>query len=119
MYLRDAMKDLMAGRSVDDKLIHINHCYDSLRQSIQCRADDTLLYIPYRSRLTGDGQFRRCRDWKALTAWAQEHTACWPTGHCADLEQLAYTYHQITGLKPIESSPPNKNNACRQEALHV
>jgi Mycotoxin biosynthesis protein UstYa len=86
MYLRDAIKDVMTGKNVDDKLIHINHCYDSLRQSIQCRADDTLLYIPYRSRLTGDRQFRRCRDWKALTSWAQEHTACWPTGHCADLE---------------------------------
>ncbi|KAH8703314.1 hypothetical protein BGW36DRAFT_369138 [Talaromyces proteolyticus] len=86
IYLRDAIKDLMANKPVDDKLIHINHCYDSLRQSIQCRADDTPLYIPYRSKLTGDGQFRRCRDWNALTSWAQKNTACWPTGHCADLE---------------------------------
>ncbi|KAF7860759.1 hypothetical protein EAF04_008277 [Stromatinia cepivora] len=85
MYLRDAIKDLRAGKSVDDKLIHLNHCYDALRQEIQCHADDTPLYAPYRSKLTGDGQFRRCRDWKALTAWAQEHSACYPTGHCADL----------------------------------
>ncbi|ESZ91308.1 hypothetical protein SBOR_8307 [Sclerotinia borealis F-4128] len=85
IYLRDVITDLRAGKSVDEKLIHLNHCYDALRQEIQCHADDTPLYAPYRSKLTGNGQFRRCRDWKALTTWAQEHTACYPTGHCADL----------------------------------
>lgn len=86
IYLRETIQDLLAGKSVDHKAVHINHCYDALRQAIQCRADDTPIYIPYRSRLTGDGQYRRCRDWDALEAWAQKHTACWPTGHCADLE---------------------------------
>ncbi|KAF7906113.1 hypothetical protein EAF00_000392 [Botryotinia globosa] len=85
IYLRDTIKSLQAGKSVDKNLIHINHCYDTLRQAIQCRADDTPLYTPYKSRLTGDGQFRLCRDWGALTIWAQDHSACWPTGHCADL----------------------------------
>ena len=87
MYLRDTIKDLMAGEKADDKVIHINHCYDTLRQSIQCHADDTPLYAPYRSRLTGEGQFRLCHDWNGLTKWAREHTACWPTGHCADLQR--------------------------------
>ncbi|KAI9372943.1 hypothetical protein BJX61DRAFT_533578 [Aspergillus egyptiacus] len=90
IYLRDTIQDLLlSGKDVtvsDDRLVHIHHCYDALRQSIQCRADDTPLYIPFRSKRTGDGQLRRCRDWDALTAFAQRHTACWPTGHCADLE---------------------------------
>ena len=86
MYLRNTIHDLMDGRAVSDRLVHINHCYDALRQMIQCHADDTPLYAPYRSRLTGDGQFLRCRNWDALTAWAKRHTACWPTGHCQDLE---------------------------------
>ncbi|KAL4953181.1 hypothetical protein BDW69DRAFT_195030 [Aspergillus filifer] len=91
IYLRDTITDLMAEGKLEvdsdsdhDRLRHINHCYDALRQSIQCRADDTPLYIPYRSKRTGDGQLRRCRDWDALTVWAKRHTACWPTGHCAD-----------------------------------
>ncbi|POS78534.1 hypothetical protein DHEL01_v203066 [Diaporthe helianthi] len=54
MYLREVIQDLMAGKSVDDKAIHINHCYDALRQEIQCRASDYPLYAPYRSKLTGD-----------------------------------------------------------------
>lgn len=78
----------MAGKSVDEKAVHINHCYDALRQEIQCRANDIPLYAPYQSKLTGDGQFRLCRDWDALTEFAKEHTACWPTGHCADLAAL-------------------------------
>ncbi|KAI9148251.1 Phenylalanine aminomutase (L-beta-phenylalanine forming) [Paramyrothecium foliicola] len=86
IYLREVIQDLMAGKSVDGKAIHINHCYDALRQEIQCRASDYPLYAPYQSKLTGDGQFRLCRDWDALTEFAKEHTACWPTGHCADLE---------------------------------
>ncbi|KAL4747570.1 hypothetical protein BDW72DRAFT_209508 [Aspergillus terricola var. indicus] len=90
IYLRNTIKDLMAGEMIDEdndyeRLVHINHCYDALRQSIQCRSDGTPLYIPYRSKRTGDGQLRRCRDWDALTAWARKHTACWPTGHCADM----------------------------------
>ncbi|KAL3463242.1 hypothetical protein BJX64DRAFT_257381 [Aspergillus heterothallicus] len=91
IYLRETIQLLiMSGASLDmiekdhDRLVHINHCYDALRQAIQCRADDTPLYIPYRSKRTGDGQLRRCRDWEALTAWARRHSACWPTGHCAD-----------------------------------
>ncbi|KAH8653081.1 hypothetical protein BGZ60DRAFT_343288, partial [Tricladium varicosporioides] len=44
MYLREAIQDLMAGKGVEGKEVHINHCYDALRQSIQCAADDTLLY---------------------------------------------------------------------------
>ncbi|OGM44990.1 hypothetical protein ABOM_005775 [Aspergillus bombycis] len=88
IYLRETIQALLSGKSVDDKAAHINHCYDALRQAIQCRADDTPIYIPYRSRLTGDGQHRPCRDWNALENWAQRHSACWPTGHCADLEML-------------------------------
>ncbi|KAL2818341.1 hypothetical protein BJX63DRAFT_384025 [Aspergillus granulosus] len=89
IYLRETIQRLMGGENLDankdhDRLVHINHCYDALRQSIQCRADDIPLYIPYRSKRTGDGQLRRCRDWNALTAWAKRHSACWPTGHCAD-----------------------------------
>ncbi|KAL4981903.1 hypothetical protein BDW68DRAFT_195936 [Aspergillus falconensis] len=89
IYLRETIKALIAGENIDaksdnERLVHINHCYDALRQSIQCRADDTPLYIPYRSKRTGDGQLRRCRDWNALTVWAKRHTACWPTGHCND-----------------------------------
>ncbi|PYI24318.1 hypothetical protein BO99DRAFT_427966 [Aspergillus violaceofuscus CBS 115571] len=89
IYLRDTIKDLMAGGTLDpqsdtdgERLVHINHCYDALRQAIQCRADDTPLYIPNRSKRTGDGQLRRCRDWNALTVSAERYSACWPTGHC-------------------------------------
>ncbi|KAF2192971.1 hypothetical protein K469DRAFT_714992 [Zopfia rhizophila CBS 207.26] len=47
---------------------HTIHCLDSLRQSVMCRADDTLLYTED-GNVFGDGQVRRCRDWKGLQEW--------------------------------------------------
>lgn len=55
---------------------HTIHCFDALRQYITCTAGDTLLYTMGRNK-TGDGQFRKCRDWSALRDWATEHTACY------------------------------------------
>ena len=82
MYLREAMLDLIRGKSLNDTMYHVNHCYDVLRQAIICRADDMPLFFPGGTTETGDNQLRRCGDWDALTDWAVENTACYPTLSC-------------------------------------
>ena len=59
-----------------------------------CTAGDSLLYSWGRN-ITGDGQFRKCRNWSALRDWATERSACYRDsttpiplkehfGHCDD-----------------------------------
>jgi hypothetical protein len=55
---------------------HLDHCFDALRQNIQCNADNTPLYS-FGDHTAGDGQLHECKDWEQLRSWATEHTACY------------------------------------------
>ena len=60
---------------------HITHCLDSLRNDIMCHADDTPRYTTSTCEpVTGVGQYRQCRDWAKLEAWAKERHACYRYG---------------------------------------
>ena len=59
---------------------HINHCLDAIREDIVCNADDTPRYTGFtESTSSGLGQFRMCKDWGMLEAWAKQHSACYKT----------------------------------------
>ena len=68
--------NLKNNETPDRPLEHDLHCFDALRQSIMCAADDTLLAYTAPFQL-GVNQVRRCRDWDALRDWAVDHTACY------------------------------------------
>jgi len=58
---------------------HVNHCVDTLRQSVMCEASDLPLpTIKGRSSAAGDGQVMQCRSWEKLTEWANspERESC-------------------------------------------
>ncbi|KAI1455385.1 hypothetical protein F4805DRAFT_459765 [Annulohypoxylon moriforme] len=55
---------------------HVDHCFDALRQNVQCNADNTPLYS-FGDHTAGDGQLHECKDWEQLRAWAAENTACY------------------------------------------
>lgn len=55
---------------------HMEHCFDTLRQSAMCNADNTPLYT-FGDKTAGDGQLHRCRDWNELRDFATENTACY------------------------------------------
>lgn len=59
---------------------HISHCFDALRQHIQCSASDNLLYTRGKHS-SGDGQVRQCRDWDYLHRWTVAHSTCNPITH--------------------------------------
>ncbi|TQS31352.1 hypothetical protein Golomagni_08371, partial [Golovinomyces magnicellulatus] len=57
---------------------HVSHCLDTLRRQIICDADDTPRATERRPEiLAGLGQYRMCRSWDALEAFAKSHTACY------------------------------------------
>lgn len=66
----------MEKKEIDWRLDHDVHCFDSLRQSIMCTADDNLFYTTGH-RDAGYGQVVHCKDWDALREWATERTACY------------------------------------------
>ncbi|GAD93057.1 hypothetical protein TRV_04086 [Paecilomyces variotii No. 5] len=55
---------------------HMNHCFDALRQYVQCNADNTPLYT-FGDFTAGDGQIHKCKDWNQLRDFATENTACY------------------------------------------
>ncbi|KAL8950912.1 MAG: hypothetical protein Q9222_003078 [Ikaeria aurantiellina] len=55
---------------------HMEHCFDTLRQSVQCNADNTPLYS-FGDNTAGDGQLHKCRDWDQLREYATANTACY------------------------------------------
>lgn len=66
------------GEEQSRKWGHIAHCLDALRRQVLCDADDTPRATERRPEaISGLGQYRQCRDWSQLEAWAKEHTACY------------------------------------------
>ncbi|RAH72011.1 uncharacterized protein BO66DRAFT_45067 [Aspergillus aculeatinus CBS 121060] len=58
-------------------LQHAWHCFDSLLQYLVCgNSGDTLLYTWGRNQ-TGDGQARKCVDWRERKEWIRRRTACY------------------------------------------
>lgn len=59
-----------------DRHPHVGHCFDYLRQSLQCASDSNL--EPVVGRVVGNpdwGFVRQCRDFDGLKEWAEEWAA--------------------------------------------
>jgi Mycotoxin biosynthesis protein UstYa len=58
---------------------HINHCLDTIRQTLMCNIDTTLLGTTHADlRVFGDGhQPHTCKDFWGIKQWLTEHS---PTG---------------------------------------
>lgn len=55
---------------------HLMHCFDYLRQTIMCFGDTTLEWIPappHDTGSTGWGFEHTCRDFTAISRWAEDH----------------------------------------------
>ncbi len=66
----------MSGQPLSGPEIHNDHCFDALRQSVMCAADDTLRYS-FGAGTSNIAHDRKCRDWDALRDWAATRTACY------------------------------------------
>ncbi|KAK2600048.1 hypothetical protein QQS21_005212 [Conoideocrella luteorostrata] len=65
----------LSGNVTDMDLGHLSHCWDYLRQSIMCSADTTLEWLepPEEHGTTGWGYQHKCRDFSAISSWAEEN----------------------------------------------
>ncbi|KAF4885929.1 Oxidase ustYa [Colletotrichum fructicola] len=69
-------KLLREGNSTEIDLGHLSHCWDFVRQAIQCRADTTIEW-QVSEELGGSlgwGYQHQCYDYDALKAWAEGHS---------------------------------------------
>ncbi|KAI1185986.1 hypothetical protein F5B17DRAFT_441418 [Nemania serpens] len=83
---------------------HVDHCFDALRQNVQCNADNTPLYS-FGDHTAGDGQLHKCKDWVQLRRWAAENTACYRDS----VEDIPFKNHfgfcregDDDGVRPID-----------------
>ena len=77
-FIRRAFTDYQRGLTPTLDGHHVHHCLDSLRQDIQCIADDTLMPTGGEARSIGDQQNKMCRNFSALVEWIYdpERNAC-------------------------------------------
>ncbi|MCJ1379941.1 hypothetical protein MMC17_003044 [Xylographa soralifera] len=70
--IRSSLYHLRDGTDTVKPWSHITHCLDSIRQSLMCSMDSTLMYtddgVSY-----GDGQVHQCKDWDALMNWSTDN----------------------------------------------
>lgn len=74
--LRKTLWEAVEKRPYTYPLSHSEHCFDALRQSVVCNADNTPLYT-FGDFTAGDGQLHQCRNWTELRNYATEQTACY------------------------------------------
>ncbi|CAK47177.1 hypothetical protein AAWM_04785 [Aspergillus awamori] len=89
--MRHSYHELWSGQESSIPAPHIEHCLDSLRQDLMCKADDTPMPSLQLLNGGGEGQQMQCKDFDKLVAWskAPERNAC---------------YKRLTDYKPIVHS---------------
>lgn len=72
--LRSSLWHFKLGEAQNAQWHHITHCLDTLRQSLMCDIDTTLLWTTD-LQIFGDGQAHTCKDYWGLNAWLAENRA--------------------------------------------
>ncbi|KAJ5503317.1 hypothetical protein N7463_006191 [Penicillium fimorum] len=73
---REGYYSALEGNVDQVSVAHLTHCFDYLRQSIMCFGDTTLEWLPAPPNdigSTGWGYEHICRDFNAISLWAEEH----------------------------------------------
>ncbi|KAK5996529.1 Oxidase ustYa [Cladobotryum mycophilum] len=73
---REGYYSAVEGKMDHVSKAHLTHCFDYLRQTIMCFGDTTLEWLPAPPNDTGStgwGFEHTCRDFKAISEWAEEN----------------------------------------------
>ncbi|KAL2292055.1 hypothetical protein FJTKL_10726 [Diaporthe vaccinii] len=69
------------GDTEEERMGHVDHCVDQIRQYLMCHADTTPLAWQWSERnkkyLTYMGMKHTCRDWERFYEWAERHQSQW------------------------------------------
>ena len=81
-----ALRDYESGRQPLTPLSHLTHCLVTLREDVRCFADDTPRGSIDWDVNDGEShlQYRQCRDWDRLEAWATDHSTCFKKAAVGD-----------------------------------
>lgn len=55
------------------ELVHIDHCFDYIRQAIMCAADPSIEHVGSKGTVNGWGVEHQCRSWENLFNFAYEN----------------------------------------------
>jgi hypothetical protein len=71
--------------------IHLDHCIDTIRQSLMCSADVAVIGYEWfeREKMTR-GRFNavhKCRDWSRIREWAEDNWVPFPRHHAHVIEE--------------------------------
>lgn len=77
--MRKTYHQLWAGKEPLVPAPHIEHCLDTLRQDLMCKADDTPMPSLELMNGGGENQNMHCKNFDKLVAWTQapERNACY------------------------------------------
>lgn len=93
--------DLTSGSDeAEDNIYHMEHCYDQLRQSLQCASDTSTIYwewSPEKKKMFGNLRTTHtCRNFEKIRDWAVQHK----------LQQGFDWFKEVKGA-PIRHSDPH------------
>jgi hypothetical protein len=67
----------LEGEADDDTVYHLEHCVESLRQSLQCASDTSTIFwewSPANKKMMGNtATTHTCRDFEMIREWAVTH----------------------------------------------
>ncbi|CAG9987089.1 unnamed protein product [Clonostachys byssicola] len=96
--------DLTSGsEEAEENLDHFEHCYDSLRQALQCNADLSTIYyewVPERNRLVGNlATTHTCKNYDSIVQWARDRQYKGPLDYTAKVEgvPIRHVSHVLGG----------------------
>lgn len=104
--------DLTSGSEVaEDNVYHMEHCYEQLRQSLQCASDTGTIYWEWsteRRKMFGNLRTTHtCRDFDKIHEWATEHK----------LQQEFDWWQEVEGA-PIRTDPVSPESPSSRPESH-
>lgn len=105
--IRNSLMEFKQGVPQSRSWEHLVHCLHTLRDDVICNADDTPRYSGFQPpRSSGLGQDRKCRDWKKLEAFANEHNSCFK-----HVDPANDTFRAIDRYRYCPEGSPYKHDA--------
>ncbi|KAE8350630.1 hypothetical protein BDV28DRAFT_35242 [Aspergillus coremiiformis] len=102
--MRKSFHQLWSQQESTEPPGHIEHCLDSLRQDLICKADDTPMPSLEAVDGAGEGQIVQCKDFERLMAWTKhpDRNACY--------KRLNEDYPGLLSIERYAFCPPESEH---------
>ena len=97
------LQDQREGKPQSAPFEHALHYLNALLWEVLCNADDTLRWSGYEDRTSGVGQYRHCKDWGRLEAFAKDNYICQRHVDLKDGQDIRARYKLCLEGSPFEA----------------